>query len=113
MSGDAITDQKTATVTVAQATTEGIVLSDKTPPKTETVPIPESDKAAREIVERFERGAEGLRGDEQVADTVSQHMLNDRTSLLDEQWLGTEEEELKASVFSVHCPLFLLLTREI
>jgi len=35
----------------------------------------------------------GRRG---VADTVSQHMLNDKTGLMDEKWLGTDEEERDA-----------------
>ncbi|TFK38573.1 phospholipase D [Crucibulum laeve] len=98
VSGDTITDQKTVTVTIPQPTTEGLVVSDKTAPKTETVPIPESDEAAKEIIERFEHGADDLRSDEPVADTVAQHMLDDKTSLLDEQWLGTEQEELDAYV---------------
>ncbi|KIP04639.1 hypothetical protein PHLGIDRAFT_75578, partial [Phlebiopsis gigantea 11061_1 CR5-6] len=66
--------------------------------KTETYPLPRSVDEARELIERFEHGADGLRSDEPVADNVVQHMLHDRTSLLDEKWLGTEEEELNAYV---------------
>jgi phospholipase D1/2 len=84
--------QKEVTFKIPDATTEALVVSDKTPAKTVTVPIPPSPEAARQIVGRFERGAD--RGDSQVADTVSQHMLEDTTSLLNEKWLGTEEEEL-------------------
>ncbi|KAF8063199.1 hypothetical protein FPV67DRAFT_1672236 [Lyophyllum atratum] len=90
--------QKEVTLTIPTATTEGLVVSDKTPPKTETVPIPESADEAAEVVRKFEAGAEGLRGDEEVADTVAQHMLSDRTGLQEERWLGTEEEELNAYV---------------
>lgn len=64
--------------------------------KTEEVPLPQSEEEARQIIERFEHGADGIRGDEDVADTVSQHALQDRTSLWDEKWLGTEEEELNS-----------------
>ncbi|KAG5647465.1 hypothetical protein DXG03_009396 [Asterophora parasitica] len=88
--------QKEVTLTIPEPTTE--VVSDKTPRKTETVPIPESAEAARAIVERFEQGAVGLRGDEEVSDTVAQHMLSDRTSLQAEKWLGTPEEELNAYI---------------
>ena len=42
---------------------------------------------------KFEDGAKLVRGDEKVADNVGQHALNDDTGLLEEQWLGTEEEE--------------------
>ncbi|KAG5640696.1 hypothetical protein DXG03_007489 [Asterophora parasitica] len=86
------------TLTIPQPSTEGIVVSDKTPQKTETVPIPVSAEAARAIVERFEKGAVGLRGDEEVSETVAQHMLSDRTGLMAEKWLGTPEEELNACV---------------
>lgn len=61
--------------------------------------IPESEDAARQLIERFEAAARGVRGDEDVADNVVQHMLNDKTGLLDEKWLGTEQEELDACVF--------------
>jgi phospholipase D1/2 len=91
-------DQKEVTLKVLEPTTEGIVVSDQTPSKTETIPIPQSEEEARQIIEKFERGAEGIRGDDDVSDTVSQHMLNDKTGLADEKWLGTEDEELNAYV---------------
>lgn len=90
------------TITVPEATTEGILISDKTAVKTETVPIPKSEDEAREIIERFERGADSIRGDDQVSDTVAQHMLDDTTKLQDEQWLGTEQEELDAYAPHIH-----------
>jgi len=34
-----------------------------------------------------------------VADTVGQHALQDETELRDEQWLGSEDEELNSYVF--------------
>ncbi|KAG5641745.1 hypothetical protein DXG03_004298 [Asterophora parasitica] len=97
------------TLTIPGPTTEGIVVSDKTPRKTETVPIPESAEAARAIVERFEQGAAGLRGDEEVSETVAQHMLNDRTGLMAEKWLGTPEEELNACVYVLSCLALLFV----
>lgn len=93
---DPNSDQKEVTLSLPQATTEGLVVSDKTPAKTETVPIPESEEAAREVVNRFEHGSDAIRGDEDVSDSVAQHMLDDRTSLMEEKWLGSPEEELNA-----------------
>lgn len=66
--------------------------------KTETYPLPRNVDEAREIIERFQHGADHLRSDEDVSDNVVQHMLNDRSSLLEEKWLGTEEEERNAYV---------------
>jgi phospholipase D1/2 len=88
--------QTEVTIALPVETKEGLVVSDKTAAKTETIKIPESVDAARQVVERFEAGAKHVRGDEDVADNVAQHMLTDRTGLLDEKWLGTEEEELNA-----------------
>lgn len=81
---------------IAQETTEGIIHSDKTPPEVHEFPIPETEEQAEEVIKRFEEAAKGVRGDEDVSDNVAQHMLNDRTGLLDEKWLGSEEEELNA-----------------
>ncbi|KAL5513890.1 hypothetical protein ACEPAG_2651 [Sanghuangporus baumii] len=81
-----------------EATGEGVVVSDNTKTDIEEVPLPQSEEEAREIIERFERGAQDLRGDDDVADTVSQHLLEDRTGLKEEKWLGTEEEELTCFV---------------
>lgn len=69
--------------------------------KTETYPLPQSVDEAREIIERFQHGADALRSDEDVSDNVVQHMLSDRTNLLDEKWLGSEEEERNAYVSEV------------
>lgn len=87
---------KEVTIKMPEATSEGIVVSDKTPVKTEKFPLPESKSEAVEIIERFERASEQIRGDEDVSDTVVQHALQDNTGLRDEKWLGTEEEELNA-----------------
>jgi len=57
----------------------------------ESVPFPASMAEAEQTVKQFEAGA--TRSDDAVADTVSQHQLQDTTTLQDEQWLGTEQEE--------------------
>lgn len=99
-------DQKEVTLNIPVETTESLVQTDKTPPKTETIPIPESEDAARQVIERFEAAAKEVRGDEDVSDNVAQHMLSDRTGLLDEKWLGTQQEELDACV-----PFFVFILR--
>ncbi|KAF7311749.1 Phospholipase [Mycena indigotica] len=110
-------DQKTVTYTLPVPTKEGIVVTDtKTPPKTETVPIPESESEAHHILEKFERAAKRVRGDNDVADNVAQHMLHDRTSLLEEKWLGTEQEELDAYVSEllyIHTKLMIVDDRRV
>lgn len=83
-------------IKMPQATSEGLVQTKATETKTEKVLLPASDEEARQKIEAFEAGADNIRSDEEVADTVSQHMMNDKTSLLEEKWLGTEEEEKDA-----------------
>ncbi|KAJ7071352.1 hypothetical protein C8F01DRAFT_429874 [Mycena amicta] len=109
-------DQKTVTYTLPVETKEGVVVSDKTPPKTETVPIPESEAEAGRVIKRFEEAARRVRGDDAVADNVAQHMLHDRTSLLDEKWLGTPQEELDAYVSEllyIHTKLMVVDDRRV
>ncbi|KAI0804784.1 phospholipase D [Irpex lacteus] len=95
--GDA--DQTSVTIVVPDETNAGATLEGtKNQLKTETYPLPRSVEEARDIIERFQHGADDLRSDEDVSDNVVQHMLNDRTTLSDEKWLGTEEEERNAYV---------------
>lgn len=92
-SGDAPTK---VAIKKPEATGEGVVIASGAATTIEEVEMPATVEQAREIVERFERGADSVRGDEAVSDSVAQHMLSDRTSLLDERWLGTQEEEKNA-----------------
>lgn len=62
----------------------------------EEVPLPPSDDEAKNIVHAFETAARNIRSDENVSDSVSQHLLTDATPLTSEQWLGTPEEEKEA-----------------
>jgi phospholipase D1/2 len=91
-------EQKEVTLTLPNPTTEGIVVSKKTPAKTETVQVPATEEEAREIVATFEHGSDAIRGDEDVSDSVSHHVLMDETRLQDEHWLASREEELNAYV---------------
>lgn len=95
---DSNREQKEVTLTLGNATTEGIVVSKKTPEKTVTVPIPATEEEAERIVTRFEHGSDSIRGDEDVSDSVSHHALMDETRLQDELWLASREEELNAYV---------------
>lgn len=87
-------------VQVPKPTSEGITQTQTGNTKTKKFRLPSSDEKAGRIIERFENGADKVRGDKEVADTVSQHRLADRTALSSEKWLGTAEEEKDAWVFS-------------
>ncbi|KAF7314957.1 Phospholipase [Mycena indigotica] len=109
-------DQKTLTYALSTQTTEGLVVAGNDAAKTETVPIPETEEEAHSIIQRFEEAAKAVRGDNDVADNVAQHMLHDRTSLLDEKWLGTEQEELDAYVTEllyIHSKLMIVDDRRV
>jgi phospholipase D1/2 len=103
VAGDMLTTQKEIILSLPREE-EGLETNTekgKEKDKTIKVPIPVDDEAARHVVINFQNGAQGVRSDESVADNVAQHRLQDKTSLLDEKWLGTEEEELNAWVFRV------------
>lgn len=87
-------------IKLPEPASEGIVLSEKTEVKTEKYQMPRQYSDAVAIIERFESGANALVGRRHnaVADTVGQHALQDETRLAEEQWLGTEEEELNSYV---------------
>ncbi|KAI9454483.1 phospholipase D/nuclease [Lactarius psammicola] len=106
------------TITLPEPTTEGIVLSDKTPVKTEKYPLPRSYDEAVSVIKRFEHGADILVGrrHEAVADTVGQHALQDDTDLATEEWLGSEEEELNSYVSElsyIHTKLMIVDDRRV
>lgn len=106
------------TIKLPDPTAEGIVLSDKTQVKTEKYLIPRSYNEAVSVIKRFEHGADVLVGrrHEVVADTVGQHALQDETELADEQWLGSEEEELNSYVSElsyIHTKLMIVDDRRV
>lgn len=55
------------------------------------IKVPATVDKAVEIIKKFEGAAD--RDDNRVADTVSQHVQKDKTSIEDEQWLGSDVEE--------------------
>ncbi|KZT08000.1 phospholipase D/nuclease [Laetiporus sulphureus 93-53] len=84
--------------------------------KTETYPLPKSYQEAHDILWRWKEAASKLRSDESVADNVVQHMLHDKTSLLEEKWLGTPEEEKAAYVSEllyIHSKLMIVDDRRV
>lgn len=81
-------------IRIPQETTEGLVVSNKSAPTSEKFPIPPTMAEATAKIKRFEAGANNLSAARNVSDNVVQHMLHDVTHLNDEQWDGTEEEEL-------------------
>lgn len=99
-------------------TSEGVVLSEKTEVKTEKYQMPLRYSDAVAVIERFESGANALVGrrHDVVADTVGQHALQDETRLADEQWLGSEEEELNSYVSElsyIHTKLMIVDDRRV
>jgi phospholipase D1/2 len=107
VAGDMLTTQREIVLSLprdeaeSETNTEKEKEKDKDKDKLTTfkVLIPVDEEAARRVVENFQNGASGVRSDDPVADSVGQHRLQDHTSLLEEKWLGTEEEELNAWVF--------------
>ncbi|KAG2131140.1 hypothetical protein BD769DRAFT_1452087 [Suillus cothurnatus] len=85
-------------IKVPQPAQEGMALS-QTKMKLQKVALPASYDDAVNIVRRFEKGSDDIRGDEDVSDSVSQHRLLDRTRLSDEIWYGSEAEERDAYVY--------------
>jgi phospholipase D1/2 len=79
-------------VILPQETKEAIVVEGSS--KTAKVPVPQLEEQARQVIAQFERGAP--RVDVDVSDSVSSHRLQDVTSLLNEKWLGTDQEELNS-----------------
>jgi len=66
--------------------------------KTETYELPQSYEEAQEIVDQWHRAAVSLRTGGDISDNVVQHVMEDRTNLNEEEWLGTPEEEKAAYV---------------
>ena len=85
--------QSTVSIKMPDPTTEGIVI-EKTKTKIDEMEYPKTEEEARQIVEKFEAGAIGERLDDPVSDSVAHHALTDTTGLQQEQWLGSEQEEL-------------------
>lgn len=85
-----------------------MVPTDKTDNLVQEFPIPASEEEADQTIHRFEEGAKSIRGDENVSDNVSQHMLHDNSSLWDELWLGTDQEELDSCVSDVFFKFHIL-----
>ncbi|KAH9914591.1 phospholipase D/nuclease [Fomitopsis serialis] len=66
--------------------------------KTETYALPQTYEEAQEIVDQWHRAAVSLREGGDISDNVVQHVMEDRTNLNEEGWLGTPEEEKAAYV---------------
>ncbi|KAJ3807520.1 phospholipase D/nuclease [Lentinula aff. lateritia] len=70
------------TIKSPQVTKEGVVITEKMPLKEEAVAVSDTEEEeAKQIIRRFERAAEAVRGDEDVSNNVVQHMLSDKTGL--------------------------------
>jgi len=106
------------TIKVPEPTADGIVLTDKAQVQADKYTLPRSYSEAVWVIKRFEKGAEELVGrrHDAVADAVGQHALQDETELADEQWLGSEEEELNSYVSElsyIHTKLMIVDDRRV
>lgn len=95
VTGDTITVQKEIVLGIPEE--KDIFVPDdgklKAKPATVKAPIPTDEEAALQSVEVFQNGSYGLQS-KAISDNVAQHRLTTNSSLLDEPWLGTEQEEL-------------------
>jgi phospholipase D1/2 len=99
-------------VILPQETKEAIVVEGSE--KTTKIAVPQSEEQARQIIAQFESGAP--RADAAVSDSVCSHRLQDVTSLLDEKWLGTDQEELDSYVSEllyIHSKLMIVDDRKV
>jgi phospholipase D1/2 len=97
---DSVDGEHMPTEVTIKIPSEGLSLTEKTAVKTEKYRIPASHDEAVAIIEKFEHSASALGGTKYaaVSATVGQHALQVETRLADEQWFGTNEEELDAYV---------------
>ncbi|ODO00720.1 phospholipase D [Cryptococcus wingfieldii CBS 7118] len=78
------------------------------------VKLPKTVEEARAIIEKFQAAA--ANDDKHVSDNVCQHALQDKTTLNDEQWDGSEEEELSCFVSEllyIHSKLMIVDDRRV
>ncbi|WVQ79396.1 hypothetical protein IAT38_001493 [Cryptococcus sp. DSM 104549] len=78
------------------------------------VKLPKTVEEAKEIIERFQ--AASRNDDTHISDNVGQHAMQDKTSLFDEKWDGTEEEELSCYVSElcyIHSKLMIVDDRRV
>ncbi|KZV71453.1 phospholipase D [Peniophora sp. CONT] len=103
-------------IKINQANTDGMVVTDKSKVEEKTYKLPQSTEEAVDIIQRFEQSAEQGRRNDAVSDTVGQHALQDATTLADEQWLGSEQEELDSYVSElsyIHTKLMIVDDRRV
>jgi phospholipase D1/2 len=98
-------DIKDINIEAPSSTKEGINISDKTEIHVEKVHIPESFEAATAVVEKFEKGidglAEGSPNVKEIKSSLPHQLLANGPPLEQEKWLGSEEEELNWFVTSL------------
>lgn len=75
----------------------GMTIPESTKDQIKEIKVPPTVQEAVDIIRQFESGA--TRSDEAVADTISQHVQQDKTSLKDEKWLGSTHIRLAAVIY--------------
>lgn len=64
----------------------GMTVAENPNDKVKDVKVPGTYQQAVDIIKKFESGAK--RSDEEVSDTISQHVQQDKTGIKNERWLG-------------------------
>ncbi|WVF68604.1 hypothetical protein IAT40_003374 [Kwoniella sp. CBS 6097] len=78
------------------------------------IKLPKTIDEAKKIIERFQNARSN--DDKHVSDNVGQHAMQDKTSLFDEQWDGTDEEELAcyvSEILYIHSKLMIVDDRRV
>nr|XP_019003723.1 phospholipase D [Kwoniella mangroviensis CBS 8507]OCF67184.1 phospholipase D [Kwoniella mangroviensis CBS 8507] len=94
--------------------TDGVDQINKKDTVQKAIKLPKTIDEAKQIIERFQNGRSN--DDKHVSDNVGQHALQDTTSLVDEQWDGTEEEELAcfvSEILYIHSKLMIVDDRRV
>ncbi|WWC93003.1 uncharacterized protein L201_007967 [Kwoniella dendrophila CBS 6074] len=94
--------------------TDGVDQINKKNTVQKAIKLPKSIDDAKQIIERFQNGRNN--DDKHVSDNVGQHALQDKTSLLEEQWDGTDEEELEcyvSEILYIHSKLMIVDDRRV
>ncbi|PVG02432.1 phospholipase D/nuclease [Serendipita vermifera] len=82
----------------------------------EPVDCPDTVEEALEIIKKFEAGVIRARDDFRVSDSIAYRALTNETSLLEEKWLGTDEEEYNSyvtEILHIHSKLMIVDDRRV
>ncbi|WWC65686.1 uncharacterized protein I303_108307 [Kwoniella dejecticola CBS 10117] len=94
--------------------TDGVDQINKKDTVQKAIKLPKTIDDAKDIIERFQNGRSN--DDKHVSDNVGQHAMQDKTSLSEEQWDGTDEDELASyvsEILYIHSKLMIVDDRRV